>query len=383
MQAAKTIPDIRAISYSPIMAKEFPVKHPAKAPRPKATRPGQYPFDESQIKNQTSSQKLDTILKLIECCGWSLGEFLHQLFRPNDSWTTTQSARVASFLCGTSKIKPLDIVKLWYGNRQGRPSSGDPESKDYFSVSKRSSELRYARTALSTWALEIVGKRMTREADRAVQDPGLRLRASEKDSTFENGKDLIDVGVLVENVDDVISHVARAFGGSQGEDYLDWTDEDMEDSINERTLCEDFDDFENEDLETQDIMGKPISRGGGVFADSRDNNAVMMQNFTVPGSSCRDASFFPGATMNLIGAKRPAASSKTLVSWSAMADFSIPSLKKKYRMMAPTTWHLLEILATKESQLGSSDKIAGCLPGEKVRISLQILVNCRTDLYHQ
>ena len=159
-------------------------------------------------------------------------------------------------------------------------------------------------------------------------------------------------------------------------EYLDWTDEDMEDSINERTLCEDFDDFENEDLETQDIMGKPISRGGGVFADSRDN-------FMVPGSSCRDASFFPGATMNLIGAKRPAASSKTLVSWSAMADFSIPSLKKKYRMMAPTTWHLLEILATKESQLGSSDKIAGCLPGEKVRISLQILVNCHTDLYHQ
>ncbi|KAJ7602744.1 hypothetical protein DFH06DRAFT_1351097 [Mycena polygramma] len=141
---------------------------------------------------RTQWQKADAILNLITKEFRSLGLFLEILFHVrdfsvHDPRTDSHKHMVTTFLGGESNVGMGDIIDLIYRHPQSRPYNADPESRMYFSPPGGTPRnIRFARPALSTWALQIVGREMHRQIGILTQDDPndpedtTQLRASSK-----------------------------------------------------------------------------------------------------------------------------------------------------------------------------------------------------------
>ncbi|KAJ6617040.1 hypothetical protein B0H10DRAFT_1948722 [Mycena sp. CBHHK59/15] len=140
---------------------------------------------------RTKWQKADTIVNLITKDFRSLGAFLEVLFHVRDTAvsdprTPSYEQQVTAFLGGQSNVRMAHIIDLIYRHPQGRPLKADRESGLYFAPPDVAApmDMKFARPALSTWALQLVGPDIRREVGGLTQnDPDnpediTQLRAS-------------------------------------------------------------------------------------------------------------------------------------------------------------------------------------------------------------
>ncbi|KAJ6628483.1 hypothetical protein B0H10DRAFT_2209395 [Mycena sp. CBHHK59/15] len=119
---------------------------------------------------RTKWQKADTIVNLITKDFRSLGAFLEVLFHVRDTAvsdprTPSHEQQVTAFLGGQSNVRMAHIIDLIYRHPQGRPLKADRESGLYFAPPDVAApmDIKFARPALSTWALQLVGPDIRRE----------------------------------------------------------------------------------------------------------------------------------------------------------------------------------------------------------------------------
>ncbi|KAJ7768603.1 hypothetical protein DFH07DRAFT_1007816 [Mycena maculata] len=107
----------------------------------------------------------------------SLGHFLEILFHcrdfsVNDPRTARHKRMVTAFLQGESNIGMGQIIDLIYHHPQSRPEKANPESGLYFSPPDVASPagIHFARPAISTWALRLVGAEMRKQIGTLTQN---------------------------------------------------------------------------------------------------------------------------------------------------------------------------------------------------------------------
>ncbi|KAI0351471.1 hypothetical protein OH77DRAFT_1416044 [Trametes cingulata] len=148
---------------------------------------------------------------------WTVGEFLHALFKsdPTVRRTARHVGAVTSFLQGRANVTPAHILDLWYKHPAGTISWQDTEYKNMFSTyPEHFHEARSVRVALTTFAAQVVSKELVKEAERAVKpESGLHAsrRAGKPDSTPSAHRTKIvwaDVGAAtVSRVSDIITRL--------------------------------------------------------------------------------------------------------------------------------------------------------------------------------
>ncbi|KAK7015808.1 hypothetical protein R3P38DRAFT_3321613 [Favolaschia claudopus] len=180
-------------------------------PPPPASTPSSQPRLRAEKKDIW--KKADVVVKLITKEFRSLGRFLEVLFHcrdlsVNDPRSDSHKLMVTAFLGGQSNIGMGDIIDLIYYHPQSRPVNAHPESRHYFSPPnvKEHYDIAFARPALSTWALRLVGAELRRQIGALTQnDPAnpsdnTQLRASTngraKDVRLATWEDLGQVSIL-------------------------------------------------------------------------------------------------------------------------------------------------------------------------------------------
>ena len=139
------------------------------------------PVRSVRSRRLTDGEKVDAVLKLIQKWGWTLGDLLHKLFQAGpldsessmhrDGQTEREAVRrghISQFLSGNSSTGPISFVVLMYDHPYARPASNHPESERYFADNVEAAEIKYAKPALSTWALEVTIKEMRRESNYLI-----------------------------------------------------------------------------------------------------------------------------------------------------------------------------------------------------------------------
>ena len=143
----------------------------------------------------TDGQKLDLVFYHLGKWKWSLGLFLSKVFDPepkpensldpdHERCENSRRAHVLQFLAGNNKVTPVEVVKLMYSHTYGRPSGAYYDARESFSTNTPSSQIRYAKPALSMWALETVVDVMRQESNYLVsKEGGMRVQARRKASS--------------------------------------------------------------------------------------------------------------------------------------------------------------------------------------------------------
>jgi hypothetical protein len=142
-------------------------------------------------KPRSDSDKLKSILASIHDQGWTLGEFLYQIFdhRGRDaSRGQTHAQMVKSFLGGKGKYTPSDIIAFWMSSPDGVLHAHDPDLANMFSTDTPYTEIRPVRAALTSFALQTVGKHLAHGAEKAVHaSSGLQVALTSKNPAKKSG----------------------------------------------------------------------------------------------------------------------------------------------------------------------------------------------------
>ena len=138
--------------------------------------------------NVSSEEKLNVVFETISHYRWTLADFLHILFTPlqkNHSTNTSTEIKtmqnrhrqfVLKFLSGASCYTALDIVIMMYHHPYAKPSTRHADAEAYFSPTISADQIKHAKLALTTWALEIVTKETRCESTHLVyKTAGLRV----------------------------------------------------------------------------------------------------------------------------------------------------------------------------------------------------------------
>lgn len=257
-------------------------------------------------KPRSVQQKIEAVLTSIKTdVRWSLGEFLHHLFSDETEFTSnSRTQAVSKFLSGQTEHSPLSIIQLIYNNPHSYPKPGYFEREDMFSAKKVSSEIFYAKPAISTWALEQVVGCTIKESNKLIsRAAGLRVRAT---SSIANDGTGVDSGA----------------GANDGEPSGHVEDEVYIELLNDEAEADnDWQDIEDEDRDSNDI---PLSASQHYPEDPLASS-----------SRARDSSLSP--TPN----KRRRIRHDPTVSWDVIGNFSLKKLEKTLKKYAPVSWHIM------------------------------------------
>jgi hypothetical protein len=121
-------------------------------------------------KPRSAKEKVKLILESIQDQGWTLGEFLHQIFDHqgrDGSRSQTHAQMVRSFLGGYGKYAPSDILTCWMTSPDGILAAYDPN------LAKMYSDMPYTEIGpfhltLTSFALQTVGNYLTHSAETVV-----------------------------------------------------------------------------------------------------------------------------------------------------------------------------------------------------------------------
>ncbi len=138
-------------------------------------------------KYHREAEKVGMLLRFLRKeLGWTLGELLHALFDFGDHVHREENhaGAVSSFLQGTMKTTPADIINLWMRHPDGRVAETHVEyPKLYSAHSDAAANASNVRVALTCFAVKIVKEKVAREAEQAVKpESGLHSRRRKKDS---------------------------------------------------------------------------------------------------------------------------------------------------------------------------------------------------------
>jgi hypothetical protein len=119
-------------------------------------------------------RKLEVVFRAIEEVRWGLGEFLYEVFRlkNEDGDQVRRSKRhagmVQRFLQGNTRHTPAMIIDAWFRNPDGCISAGSAEDSLMYSTDTPYLEIQSIRAALTSFAAQIVEKKVVKEAQLAV-----------------------------------------------------------------------------------------------------------------------------------------------------------------------------------------------------------------------
>ncbi|KAH9916364.1 uncharacterized protein B0H18DRAFT_1124277 [Fomitopsis serialis] len=115
------------------------------------------------------------MLRVLSQLSWTLGEFLYNLFRSKDDngekiqRDEPHRTMIARFLSGNTKHTFVEMVQAIMEDTAGLPKQSDDESTYMYSQNHPSLEIKHARPALTTMAVELVTKEMVREMNTTVK----------------------------------------------------------------------------------------------------------------------------------------------------------------------------------------------------------------------
>jgi hypothetical protein len=134
---------------------------------------------------KTPAEKLEAVFSAIEEAKWGLGDFLYHVFglKDEDGEKIQRSKRhagmVQRFLQGNARHTPATIIDAWFRNPDGCISSGSAEQRLMYSTDIPYTEIQSIRPALTSFAVQLVAKRLVKEAQEAVH-PSNGLHATMK-----------------------------------------------------------------------------------------------------------------------------------------------------------------------------------------------------------
>jgi hypothetical protein len=146
-------------------------------------------------KRRTTDQKLCEIFKVIHEADWGLSDFLYFVFRREDTEgqdihrEQAHGNMVQKFLAGNCTHTPAQILHSWYHSKDGRIE--DPTLM--FSTTTPYTKIRGVRECLTSFAVQVVERRLVREATNAVESSsGLHAAVSHK--TMRGNVEWVDMG---------------------------------------------------------------------------------------------------------------------------------------------------------------------------------------------
>jgi len=156
-------------------------------------------------------QKLNAMIKTIDdVAKWTLGEFLHHLFKlKNDDGTDIHrspkhAAMTSQFLQGRTIYGPSDILDAWFRHPDGRISKESDASKLMYSTDTPFHKIGPVRAALSTFAVQLVRDRLVHEVETAVKSSS-GLHVSFKSQSDIQVTEWADIGATtISKVADII-----------------------------------------------------------------------------------------------------------------------------------------------------------------------------------
>ncbi|KAJ7717441.1 hypothetical protein B0H16DRAFT_1700968 [Mycena metata] len=140
-------------------------------------------------KPRTEAEKMQIIFDTIQAQGWSLGEFIFNTFRSTgrDAKRGQTHAQMAStFLGGRGRYTPSAILTCWLKSADGVLPAGSPHHAEMFSSEKPYTSIGPIRPALTSFALQTVGRFFARRAEDAIKSSS-GLHASVRNKHKQEG----------------------------------------------------------------------------------------------------------------------------------------------------------------------------------------------------
>ena len=158
-------------------------------------------------KRRSIKQKLEDIFDEINDANWGISDFLYYAFRNKDSEGNdvhrdqSHGNIVQGFLAGHTRYTPAYIINFWFCHQDGRL---DQNSALMYSTTVPYTEIKPVRPCLTSFAVQIVERRLVQEAGNAVKPlSGLHAVASRK-SALKTAQ-WVDIGATtVPEVGDVL-----------------------------------------------------------------------------------------------------------------------------------------------------------------------------------
>jgi hypothetical protein len=170
----------------------------------------------STTKSRTFSHKLSVDKKLnivfsaiTKDAHWTLSEFLYFAFRVKGtkgkkiSRSSRHATMVSRFLRGQTRYKVADILAAWTQSPDGRPQSSK-DGGNMYSPSTSFLDIKPARPAITSFAVQLIEKQLIRERNIAVR-PSNGLHASAKTNSPDKILGWEDVGLTtVADITDIL-----------------------------------------------------------------------------------------------------------------------------------------------------------------------------------
>ncbi|KAJ3485625.1 hypothetical protein NLI96_g4817 [Meripilus lineatus] len=284
-------------------------------------------------KGRTSSpEKLKQIFDLLQKLDLTLGDFLKYSLERKDKRgnpieiSTNHQAMISQFLSGKGNVNPVDVVDLIYNHSHSRPKPSVAEEL----------ASRYARPQITDWALECVMNQLTKEADKLVQDPALRVRATRKDAVQEmlQSTPIPPSVPVVEGAEKELNPIDSATVGEIADRILlDDLGAVGERIVREIHALENGEDLENMEGELEESDDEDDEDAGGMEEAQRMESDLGNRDASVNATSESERR-----------TRQRGKSADTHVSWDIIEKFSVASLMEKYQNDAPTIWKVLTSL---------------------------------------
>ena len=144
-------------------------------------------------KRRTIDEKLSDIFTVIDKAGWSFADFLFYAFRHKDDNGEDIQAHantIQKFFGGYTDRTPADILNFWFHSPDGRL---DEDSVLTYSVTTPYTDIKPVRGCLTSFAVQIVERRLIREATNATR-PSSGLHAVLSRNSCLKRAEWVDVG---------------------------------------------------------------------------------------------------------------------------------------------------------------------------------------------
>jgi len=118
-------------------------------------------------QRRSNEEKLQTIFQVINDAHWSMSEFLYYTFRNKDSKGKainrdhSHASTVQKFLTGQTRYNPAHIINFWFCHPDGRL---EQQSDLMYSTTVPYTEIKPVRPCLTSFAVQIVERRLVQEA---------------------------------------------------------------------------------------------------------------------------------------------------------------------------------------------------------------------------
>lgn len=118
---------------------------------------------------KTDQQKLEDVLSLLRRFRWSIGTLLQHVFLPEFTPSRRHDQFASKFLQGSSSLTPGAVIAAWFKSPYGLPPQSSPERAFQYSTTVDYQSIKHARPAISSFAAQLIGAKLTQEARKGVK----------------------------------------------------------------------------------------------------------------------------------------------------------------------------------------------------------------------